>query len=63
MRTVEVHKFKKGQKLRLDDIYWIQALGRDWWNYYHPVKAGDAPGEDVVITKTIKFTIIIEETK
>jgi len=62
MRAVEVYRFRKGQKLRLDAIYFIQAIGKGWWDYANPVEDGDAPGEDIIITKNIKITIIIEES-
>jgi hypothetical protein len=62
MRTVEIYKFRKGQKLRLDTIYFIQAIGKDWWDYAKPAAAGEAPGEDIIITKDIKITIVIEES-
>jgi predicted nucleic acid-binding Zn-ribbon protein len=61
-RAVEVYQFKKGQKLRLDAIYFIQAIGKDWWDYAKPAEAGEAPGEDIIITKSIKITIVIEES-
>ena len=55
VRKLITYKFKKGQEIRLDTIYDIQALGGgDWWKPINEEKGG----EDVIITKTIEITII-----
>lgn len=49
----ETHKFKKGEWIRLDDIYFIQALaGGDWWEHDE-----DECGEDIVITRSVTIVI------
>jgi len=49
-----IYKFKRGQEIRLDNIYDIQALaGGDWWEHT------DAEGlsESIIITKDIEIII------
>ena len=53
MEHIETHKFKRGQKLRLDAIYIIQGIGDDvdeigrWW------EPDDDAGSDITITQDI----------
>lgn len=54
MKT-EIHIFKKGQKLQLDDIYNIQGLaGGDWWRREN---LNDDCDENIVITRNITIEI------
>lgn len=56
----QTHKFKKGQKFGLDEIYEVQGLGGgDWWTADDPSDEGGSGGEEVTITEniTIKITI------
>jgi len=53
METTETHEFKRGQKLRLDDIFHLHGLaGGKWW------MAADYLDNDAV-TITEDITIII----
>ena len=63
MKHKASYQLKKGQKLHLDEIHALQAalsgdnvsgIGR-WWE----PDDGDL-GDDITITKDIKFTITIE---
>lgn len=61
MRTKEIHEFKKGQKVHLDDIYEIQGLAEGkWWKAVDPFDALDESEDEVTITEDIKITIIVE---
>jgi hypothetical protein len=56
------YKFTKGTKLRLDDIYFIQALGQDWWEFI-PSKGTDGKetiGEDIIITRDVEINISVK---
>ena len=54
--TTETYKFRKGEKKRLDDIYFIQGLGgNDWWDH-----VGGVESEDIIITKNITITVIVK---
>jgi hypothetical protein len=58
MKTTETHRFTKGQKLRLDDIYAISGLaGGKWWTAADPFDDGGDRGETVTITEDITITI------
>jgi len=59
MTDTEIHKFTKGQKLHLDDIYHIQGIGGvDWWKHI------DGETDDfIIITRTIEITIISKYRK
>lgn len=62
----EVYKFKKGQKIHLDEIYNIQGLASDWFEEDYSPDRGPGSSrrgltDNLVVTKNIKFTIIIEE--
>jgi len=49
------YEFRKGQRLRLDQIYIIQGLANgDWWE-----KDGDDLSEDIIIIRSIKIEIKI----
>ena len=53
---LQIFKFIKGQRLHLDDIYYVKGLGDDlvigkWWNSINPV------GEEVEIIKDIEIEI------
>ena len=54
--TTEQYKFTKGQRLHLDDIYFIQGLaGGNWW------EPDDKEGSDsITITKDVKIRITYE---
>jgi hypothetical protein len=63
MKTKQVYAFKRGQKVHLDEIYMIQGLDNDWFEEdYSTTGAGSRKGltDFLIITKDIKFTIIIE---
>ena len=52
-RRTETHKFKKGEKLGLDNIYGIQGLCEgNWWEF-----VGSALEEKVIITRDITIQI------
>ena len=58
--TTETFKFKKGQKLHLDQIWDIMGLaGGNWWYADDPADPGGSAGEDVTIIEdiTIKVTV------
>jgi hypothetical protein len=58
-KTTETHKFKRGQKLRLDDIYMIQGLaGGKWWTA-PDCSISEESDEDVTITEDITITITV----
>lgn len=62
-RTVQTYEFKRGQKLSLDDIYFVQGLaGGDWWDAPDPLDRPDGKdrSEEVTIKRSIRITIIIE---
>lgn len=62
MKTVS-YKFKKGDLVRLDDIYEIQALaGGDWWERAPDAKDPDS-GEDLIITKDVEIRISWEKVR
>lgn len=55
--TSKTYSFTRGEKMCLDDIYEIQAIGDgDWWERVNL----DIPSP-VCCTKTIKITITVEE--
>lgn len=65
MKTKKVHTFKKGDRFTLDQIWNIQGLaGGDWWEKTgEDVEAADIDlGEDLICTRDIKITIIVEST-
>ena len=60
METTETHKFKRGQKLHLDDIYDIQGLaGGSWWTGDDPNDDDGNQGELVEIVEDITITITV----
>lgn len=60
--TVEKYKYKKGQKLHLDDIYLIQGLGDGkWWDASDPHSNDTEQGEKVTIIEDIEITITIKK--
>lgn len=58
MKHTNTYKFRKGQKLHLDEIYDIQGLGHEvvgkWWE----PDDGNG-GEEVTITKDVEFTVTV----
>ena len=61
MRTREIHKFQVGDRFTLDDIYIIQGLGSgDWWERTGEDTDASDLGEDLICTRNITITIIIE---
>ena len=66
MKHKATYQFKKGQKLHLDEIHAVQAAlsGENvsgierWWE----PDDGDL-GDDITVTKNIKFMITIEATE
>ncbi|MEQ8504639.1 MAG: hypothetical protein RIB80_04885 [Rhodospirillales bacterium] len=56
MATVtETFKFKKGQRLHLDDIYFIQTLGGgDWWQ---PAEGEREDSDNIVCVEDITIEI------
>ena len=57
------YKFKKGQKVHLDEIYNIQGLAPDWFeeDYSRDVPPSRTGLTDhLIITKDIEFTIKIK---
>jgi hypothetical protein len=61
MKTIiEKYKYKKGQKLHLDQIYIIQGLGsNDWWESLISGSNTKSPSDDIIITKDIEIEIKI----
>lgn len=59
MKKAEIHKFKKGQIVTLDEIYDIQGLGEDWWEAADPADNAGDRGETVAILKDITIKIMI----
>jgi len=64
MRTVrQKYKFKKGQKLHLDQIYMVQGLAVDiignWWEYENGLEASN----ELVVTQNVEFEIIIKDKR
>ena len=60
MKTTETHKFKRGQKLQLDEIYEISGLaGGKWWTADDPHDDGGSGGEEVEIVEDIAITITV----
>ena len=58
-KTTETHKFKRGQKLHLDEIYHIQGLADGkWWTSDDPNDDDGNQGEEVEIVEDITITII-----
>jgi len=57
--TKEVYRFKKGEKKHLDDIYFIQSLGENWWDYINCGNSRTAPSDDIIIRKDVTITITI----
>ena len=57
MTHTETHRFKRGQRLQLDEIYSYSGVGDDvvgtWWD------PDDEVGEDITITQDIEITIKI----
>jgi hypothetical protein len=63
-KTTETHKFKRGQKLRLDDIYLISGLaGGKWWTTDDPFEADGNQGEEVEIVEDITITITVSRPR
>lgn len=64
MKTVtkQVYKFKKGQRVHLDEIYMIQGLAGGWFEEERTSerKGAGTLTDNLVITRDIKFTILIE---
>ena len=59
-KTTETHKFKRGQKLMLDEIYTISGLaGGQWWTADDPSDARGDGGENVTIVEDISITITV----
>ena len=57
IKSRQIFKYKKGQKLHLDQIYNISGvLETDWWEHIDE----DGCGDEVLITKDVKITIIEE---
>ena len=51
--------FTKGTRMTLDEIYFIQALGQDWWEHI-PTKGLDGKetiGEQIIITRDVEISI------
>jgi len=49
------YKFKKGERLHLDDIYNVQGIGgNDWWDH----EDGEESCE-IIITRDVHFEITI----
>ena len=58
--SIKTYTFKKGQKLHLDTIYDIQALGNgDWWETYDDGCEGWEDGDEIIITRDVKIVIKI----
>ena len=57
MKITKVFEFKRGQKITLDDIYYIQGFIDDCWKH----KDNDDLSEDIVITKGFKIIVIVEK--
>ena len=59
MKHTVTHRFKRGQRLYLDDIYSFSGLGDDvdgigkWW------EPDDEAGEDITVTQDIAITVTI----
>ena len=59
-KTKETHKFKRGQKLHLDEIYEISGLaGGNWWTADDPYDSEGSGGEEVEITEDITIEVIV----
>jgi hypothetical protein len=57
--AIEIYKFKKGQKLHLDDIYMIQGLaGGKWWDA-PDCASSDESDEEVTILEDIEIQITV----
>lgn len=64
-KTKETFAFKRGDRFHLDQIMHIQGLARgDWWEKTCDDTApGESDmGEDLICTRDIKITIIVETT-
>jgi hypothetical protein len=58
MKLTETHKFRKGEKIHLDEIYAIQGLaGGQWWQRED---GEDELSDDLIITETITITITVD---
>ena len=63
MKQTQTYTWTRGQKLQLDDIYDVSGLGPqgevDGWWQFDKDGAGEG-GEDILITKDITITVIID---
>jgi hypothetical protein len=59
MKHTQTHKFKKGQKLHLDQIYEFQGIGDSTVGKWWMPDDGDC-GDEITVTQDIKITITIE---
>lgn len=64
MVTTQKFSFKRGQKIHLDEIYYIQGLANDWFEEDYSC---DRPGASrvgltdyLVVTKDIEFIIKVK---
>jgi hypothetical protein len=59
-KRTQIFEFKKGQKFQLDTIYSIQGItdknNEDWFEFEN----NDWGTDNVIVTKNIKITIIVE---
>jgi len=59
MKHTSTHRFQRGQRLHLDDIYTIQGLGDGiagigrWWD------RDEEDSDEIVVTKDLSITITI----
>lgn len=64
-KSTETYSFTKGQKVHLDDIYFVSGLaGGDWWDpdKESPTYTGDDGGDDdLIITRDINIEIIVND--
>ncbi len=57
METIQIFKYKKGQKTTLDSIYDVQGFIDDCWKSVRD----DGLSDDVIITKTVTITVIVKK--